>query len=242
MADSAVSLQPDLSQLPVHVGIIMDGNGRWAKLRNNPRSMGHYAGLETAKRIAAAAADLGLKYLTLYIFSTENWKRTEQEVGYLMGLIRNHLRSEFEFYKSHHIRIEHIGNLSGLPVDIQADIQKAKEETASFTGLTLVLAINYGGRDEIVRGVQKLIKSGASAESITEESFSKSFDIPSLPDMDLLIRTGGEERISNFLLWHSAYAELLFTDTLWPDYTKEELYSDIALFQKRTRRFGAVPV
>lgn len=242
MADTEDLLQPDKSHLPVHVGIIMDGNGRWAKLQNKPRSMGHYAGLETAKVIASAAADIGLKYLTLYIFSTENWKRTEQEVGYLMNLIRNHLRSEFEFYKSHHIRIEHVGNLDGLPSDIRSDILKAKQETASFSGLTLVLAINYGGRDEIVRGVKKLIGSSVSAEQITEKTISDSFDIPSLPDMDLLIRTGGEERISNFMLWHSAYAELLFTETLWPDYNKEEFYKDISLFQKRSRRFGAVPI
>ena len=242
MSESAVLLQPDVSNLPVHVGIIMDGNGRWAKNRNLPRSMGHHEGLETAKKIAAAAADLGLKYLTLYIFSTENWKRTEQEVGYLMNLIRNHLRSEFEFYKSHHIKIDHIGNLAGLPKDIQDDIIKAKAETATFTGLTLVLAINYGGRDEIVRGVQKLIANGTKPEAVTEESLAASFDIPTLPDLDLLIRTGGEKRLSNFLLWHSAYAELLFTDTLWPDYNKEELYKDIIEFQKRTRRFGAVPV
>src|SRR5574344_551665 len=240
MSEAAVILQPDVSNLPLHVGIIMDGNGRWAKQRNLPRSMGHHEGLETAKKIAAAAADLGLKYLTLYIFSTENWKRTEQEVGYLMNLIRDHLRNEFEFYKSHHIKIEHIGNLAGLPPDIQQDIIKAKAETASFTGLTLVLAINYGGRDEIVRGIQKLLTDDAS--TVTEQSLSENFDIPSLPDLDLLIRTGGEKRLSNFLLWHSAYAELLFTDTLWPDYNKEELYSDIVEFQKRTRRFGAVPV
>jgi|SRR5574344_883686 undecaprenyl diphosphate synthase len=242
MSEAAVILQPDVSNLPLHVGIIMDGNGRWAKQRNLPRSMGHHEGLETAKKIAAAAADLGLKYLTLYIFSTENWKRTEQEVGYLMNLIRDHLRSEFEFYKSHHIKIEHIGNLSGLPKDIQEDILRAKAETASFTGLTLVLAINYGGRDEILRGVQKLIANGTSPDAVTEESLSRSLDIPSLPDLDLLIRTGGEKRLSNFLLWHSAYAELLFTETLWPDYNKEELYKDIVEFQKRTRRFGAVPV
>jgi len=238
--ETAAVEQPDVNNLPVHVGIIMDGNGRWAKNRNLVRSMGHHEGLETAKRIAAAAADLGLKYLTLYIFSTENWKRTEQEVGYLMNLIRDHLRSEFAFYKSHHIRIEHIGNLDGLPKDIQTDIKNAKAETAAFTGLTLVLAINYGGRDEIVRGVQKLVQEGAT--QVTEDTLSRSFDIPELPDLDLLIRTGGEKRLSNFLLWHSAYAELLFTDTLWPDYNKEELYKDIVEFQKRTRRFGAVPV
>lgn len=240
MSESAVETEPNLQNLPVHVGIIMDGNGRWAQNRNLPRSKGHWEGMNTAKVIAAAAADIGLKYLTLYVFSTENWKRTEQEVGFLMNLIHTNLCDQFEFYKSHHIKIEHIGNLEGLPPIIQNDIIKIKKETAHFTGLTLVLAINYGGKDEIVRGIKKLISENDSADSITEDLVSKSFDVPSLPDMDLLIRTGGEKRLSNFLLWHSAYSELLFTDTLWPDYNKNEFYNDIIKFQKRTRRFGAV--
>jgi undecaprenyl diphosphate synthase len=231
----------DINHLPSHVAIIMDGNGRWAKKQNKPRSVGHYAGLTNAKEIASAAAELGIKYITLYIFSTENWKRTTDEVGYLMNLIRGHLRAEFDFYKKNRIRLLHTGDISGLPEDIQEDLRNAIKETAAFTGTTLVMAINYGGRDEIIRGIKKIIAEGIPADTIDERTISSSFDIPELPDVDLLIRTGGELRVSNFLLWHASYAELLFTDTLWPDYNKTEFYNDIEKFQKRNRRFGAVP-
>ncbi|MEE1212089.1 MAG: polyprenyl diphosphate synthase [Treponema sp.] len=228
------------SAVPVHVGIIMDGNGRWAKQRNLPRTSGHKEGLDVAKAIVKAAAEIGIKYVTLYTFSTENWKRAQEEVGFLMNLIRGHLRAEFQFYKQNGIRIKHLGDLSGLPEDVQTEIKKAMEETADFTGLTVVLAINYGGRDEIVRGVKKLLSEGKSISDITESDISNSFDIPELPDVDLLIRTGGELRLSNFLLWHAAYAEFLFTNTLWPDYNKEEFLKDIDSFKNRTRRFGGV--
>ena len=147
----------DVSALPVHIGIIMDGNGRWAKQRNLPRTSGHKEGLTAAKAVVSAAAELGIKFVTLYTFSTENWKRTEEEVGYLMGLIRRHLRAEFDFYKKNGIKIKHIGDIDGLPDDVRAEIIKASEETAHFTGMTVVLAINYGGRNEIVRGVKKMI-------------------------------------------------------------------------------------
>ena len=236
----AVCEKPDLSNLPAHVAIIMDGNGRWAKERGFNRSKGHSQGLEVAKKITAHAADMGIKYLTLYAFSTENWKRTEQEVGYLMGLIKNHLRAEFNFYKSHEIRIEHLGNLAGLPDDIQEEITKAKEETTHFTGLTVVLAINYGGRDEITRGIKKIIDSKTKSEDLNEDNVSSFFDIPSLPDCDLLIRTGGEKRLSNFLLWQASYSEFIFSDKLWPDYNEDDFDKNIVEFQKRTRRFGAV--
>ena len=228
------------SAVPVHVGIIMDGNGRWAKQRNLPRTSGHKEGLDVAKAIVKAAAEIGIKYVTLYTFSTENWKRAQEEVGFLMNLIRGHLRAEFQFYKQNGIRIKHLGDLSGLPEDVQTEIKKAMEETADFTGLTVVLAINYGGRDEIVRGVKKLLSEGKCISDITESDISNSFDIPELPDVDLLIRTGGELRLSNFLLWHAAYAEFLFTNTLWPDYNKEEFLKDIDSFKNRTRRFGGV--
>jgi len=228
------------SAVPVHVGIIMDGNGRWAKQRNLPRTSGHKEGLDVAKAIVKAAAEIGIKYVTLYTFSTENWKRAQEEVGFLMNLIRGHLRAEFQFYKQNGIRIKHLGDLSGLPEDVQTEIKKAMEETADFTGLTVVLAINYGGRDEIVRGVKKLLSEGKNISDITESDISNSFDIPELPDVDLLIRTGGEIRLSNFLLWHAAYAEFLFTNTLWPDYNKEEFLKDIESFKNRTRRFGGV--
>ena len=230
------------SALPVHVGIIMDGNGRWAKNRKLPRTNGHTEGLKVAKKIARAAADLGLKYVTLYVFSTENWKRTQQEVGFLMNLIHTHLCQELQFYKEHQIRVRLLGDITGLGKEIQQDILQAQEDTKNFTGLTLSLAINYGGRDEIVRGIKKMCSGGVLPQDITEETVSRHFDIPELPDADLLIRTGGEKRLSNFLLWHSAYAELVFSDTLWPDYTEEEFLGAIREFQKRTRRFGAVPV
>lgn len=227
--------------LPVHVGIIMDGNGRWAKRRGLPRSAGHKEGLTAAKNIVAAASSLGIKYITLYTFSTENWKRAQEEVGYLMGLVKLHLRAEFDFYKKNGIRIESIGNLDGLSPDVKNEIINAKEDTKDFTGTTCVLAINYGSRDEIVRGVRKIMRSGASADDVTEEVINKSLDIQDLPDVDLLIRTGGEKRLSNFLLWQCAYAEFVFNDTLWPEYTKDEFFNDILQFQKRNRRFGAVP-
>ncbi|MBD5403420.1 MAG: di-trans,poly-cis-decaprenylcistransferase [Treponema sp.] len=230
----------DTSALPVHVGIIMDGNGRWAKKRNLPRSSGHKEGLTAAKNIVRKASELGIQYVTLYTFSTENWKRAQDEVGYLMGLIKVHLRGEFDFYKQNGIRIQHIGDLDGLPKDVQLEIVNTTKETAHFTGTTVVLAINYGGRNEIVRGVKKMLQDAVDANDITEEKLQHSFDIPNLPDIDLLIRTGGEMRISNFLLWHAAYAEFLFTDTLWPDYNCEEFLEDIEKFQKRTRRFGGV--
>ena len=226
--------------VPCHVAIIMDGNGRWAKKRGLPRTAGHKEGLSSAKKIVAAAAKLGIKYITLYTFSTENWKRAQEEVGYLMSLIKGHLRAEFEFYKKNGIRVEHIGDLSGLPADVQTEIINAKKDTEHFTGTTCVLAINYGSRDEITRGIKKLISDGVSADSIDEGMISKSLD-SSLPDVDLMIRTGGEERLSNFLLWQCAYAEFVFTDTLWPDYNEEEFFADIEQFQQRNRRFGAVP-
>lgn len=227
--------------VPEHVAIIMDGNGRWAKKRGLPRTAGHKEGLTSAKKIVAAAAKLGIKYVTLYTFSTENWKRAQEEVGYLMSLIKGHLRAEFEFYKKNGIRVEHIGDLDGLPADVKSEIINAKKDTEHFTGTTCVLAINYGGRDEIVRGIKKILAEGVSVDSVTEELVSKSLDIPYLPPVDLMIRTGGEERLSNFLLWQCAYAEFIFTDTLWPDYNENEFFEDILKYQQRNRRFGAVP-
>ena len=230
----------DTTRLPRHVAIIMDGNGRWAERQHKNRSAGHYAGAEQAKKIVGAASALGIAYVTLYIFSTENWKRTAEETGYLMSLIKNHLRAEFAFYKKNKIRLLHLGDIAGLPEDIREEIRSATAETADFTGTTLVMAINYGGRDEIVRGIKKLAACQTPADAIDEEVLASSFDIAELPDVDLLIRTGGEKRLSNFLLWHASYAELVFTDTLWPDYGEDEFYGHIAQFQKRTRRFGAV--
>ena len=225
------------AQIPAHIAIIMDGNGRWAKQRNLPRTSGHKEGLEVAKKIVKAAKEIGVKYITLYTFSTENWKRTQEEVGYLMGLIKNHLRAEFKFYKENDIRVKHIGNLEGLPKDIQEEIKSTVEECKDFNSLTVVLAINYGGKDEIIRATNKAVKEN---RLLTEKNFTEFYDIPELPEVDLIIRTGGEKRLSNFLLWHGAYAELDFVDTLWPDYDEECFYSSIKEFQKRNRRFGGV--
>lgn len=225
------------AQIPAHIAIIMDGNGRWAKQRNLPRTSGHKEGLEVAKKIVKAAKEVGIKYITLYTFSTENWKRTQDEVGYLMGLIKNHLRAEFKFYKENDIRVKHIGNLSGLPKEIQDEINSTIEECKDFNSLTVVLAINYGGKDEISRAINK---AKSENKEINENNFTEFFDLPEMPDVDLIIRTGGEKRLSNFLLWHGAYAELDFVDTLWPDYNEECFYQSIKEFQKRNRRFGGL--
>lgn len=219
-----------------HIAIVMDGNGRWAKKRGLPRSMGHKEGLNTVKRITKAVSDLGILYITLYIFSTENWKRTEAEVGFLMGLIKQHLKAELKFYADNNIRIEHIGNLSGLPQDIQDEINSVRDKTSAYTGTSIVLGINYGAHDEILRAIKKL--NSDEIASINEESFSLKLDTGKIPPVDLLIRTGGEKRLSNFLLWQSAYAELYFTDTLWPDWTVENLYEAIEDYKKRNRRYG----
>ena len=234
--------QPDPRRtVPLHVGIIMDGNGRWATQRGLPRSEGHRRGLETAKEIVLAASKAGIRYLSLYAFSTENWKRTVEEVGFLMGLIKRHLRSELVFYKANGIRIVHSGNLDGLPSDICEDLAKIQAETAHFPGMALNLAINYGGRDEIVRAVGRLLENRSrEAARIDEEDLAGALDRPDLPDPDLIIRTGGERRLSNFLLWESAYSELYFSDALWPDFSSGDLGAAIADFGRRERRFGGL--
>ena len=229
----------DKENLPLHVAITMDGNGRWAQAKKLPLTSGHDEGLRTAKRIVKAASDIGIKYLTLYVFSTENWKRAEQEVGFLMNLIHTHLCGELAFYKENGIRVRHIGNFEALPANIQKDIKQAMDDTADFKGMTVNLAINYGGRDEIIRGIKKIINNKITTDQLDEKTFSTYLDMPECPDVDLLIRTGGEQRLSNYLLWHVAYAEQIYTDTLWPDYTNEEFYSHIEAFQHRNRRFGA---
>ena len=234
-----MTVDVDKENLPLHVAITMDGNGRWAQAKKLPRTSGHDEGLRTAKRIVKAASDIGIKYLTLYVFSTENWKRAEQEVGFLMNLIHTHLCGELAFYKENGIRVRHIGNFDALPANIQKDIQQAMDDTKDFTGMTVNLAINYGGRDEIIRGIKKIIENNVSPDKLDEKLFSSYLDMPECPDVDLLIRTGGEQRLSNYLLWHVAYAEQIYTNTLWPDYSNEEFYSHIEAFQHRNRRFGA---
>ena len=233
------TIMTDDMTIPTHVGIIMDGNGRWAQKRNLPRTAGHKEGLEVAKRIISCAAEIGIKYVTLYTFSTENWKRTEEEVGFLMGLITRHLRAEYKFYKEHGIRIRHIGDTGKLPVSVQKEMLAAEEETADFKKMTVVLAINYGGRDELIRALKNLSPKIIDG-SICEQDISKAFDVPELPDADVIIRTGGEKRLSNFLLWQSAYSELFFSDTLWPDFDCKEFLSILSDFNNRDRRFGDV--
>ncbi len=236
---STSSNQP-AAPLPSHIGIIMDGNGRWAKSRNLPRSNGHLEGLKTAKKIVKAASDQGIKFLTLYTFSTENWKRASEEVGYLMGLIQKYLIAELDFYRQNRIRIKHCGDLSGLPPDIVDSIRRVAADTAGYSGLTVILAINYGGRDEIVRAVRKMVSSGLADQNITEAEIAARMDNPDVPDPDLIIRTASEYRISNFLLWEAAYAEYYFSDKLWPDWESEDLADAIRNYSERDRRFGGV--
>jgi undecaprenyl diphosphate synthase len=223
--------------MPRHVGIIMDGNGRWAKERNKPRSDGHLEGMKAAKRVVQAAAGMGLRYLSLYTFSTENWSRAEEEVSYLMFLIRAHLRKEFDFYRKNKIRILHSGDLARLPRDIGEEIRSLVSDTVDFPGMTLNLCINYGGRDEILRAFRKYAERGGGAE-LTEGSFRSYLDQPEIPDADLIIRTSGERRISNFLLWSSAYSELYFSPKLWPDWDGQDLEAALADYAQRARRFG----
>ena len=228
---------PGTPSLPRHVGIIMDGNGRWARERGRPRSEGHLEGLTAAKRVTAAAADLGIRWLTLYTFSTENWSRAEEEVSYLMFLIRTHLKREFDFYRRNRIRILHAGDLERLPADVVKEIRSAMADTAGFDGLTVVLAINYGGRDEIVRAVRRAAAAGDAAR-MTEETLRANLDLPEVPDPDLVIRTGAELRHSNFLLWQAAYAELYFSPRLWPDWDRADLAAALEDYARRSRRFG----
>ena len=222
----------------MHIGIIMDGNGRWAKERGKPCTFGHSEGVRTAKRIAKAASDMGIEYLSLYTFSTENWKRSEKEVKFLMQLLRKHLREQLSFYRENNIRVVHSGSLDRLPKVVQKEIVDVEALTKDFTGMTANLVINYGGRDEIVRAVKKLRDRGES--EITEETLSAAMDHPDIPDPDLIIRTGGELRISNFLLWESAYSELYFSKKYWPDWQAEDLKEAVDAYASRSRRYGGV--
>ena len=227
----------DPSKLPRHVGIIMDGNGRWATARGKSRAEGHLEGVKAAKRVVAAAVEAGLQFLSLYTFSTENWTRAEEEVSYLMFLVRSYLRKEYDFYRRNSIRIVHSGNLERLPRDIAQEIREVTRDTAHFSGLTVNLSINYGGRDEIIRAFRRILAEGR-AENLTEESFHAYLDHPELPDPDLIIRSANERRLSNFLLWEAAYAELYFSAKLWPDWDREDLFGALEDYAQRSRRFG----
>jgi undecaprenyl diphosphate synthase len=222
-------------KLPRHVGVIMDGNGRWAKARGLPRTEGHREGLKTAKAIVKAAEELGIEVLSLYVFSTENWKRTTEEVGFLMGLIKQHLSAELDFYRSNGVRVLHSGDAEALPPDIAREIREVEAETKAFDKMIVNLAINYGGRDEIVRAARRLVEAGTAP---TEEAMRGAMDHPDLPYPDLIIRTSDEKRMSNFLVWESAYSELWFSEKLWPDFRPEDLSAAVEAYASRERRYG----
>lgn len=225
--------------LPEHIAIIMDGNGRWAKKRSLPRSAGHVAGAKTFKGIARYCNKIGLKYLTVYAFSTENWKRPREEVDGIMNLLRDYLK-DAENFKSDNIRVTFIGNRDALDEDIRELMKKDEEGSAEATGLNLIIAINYGGRDEITRAVREIASSGISPEEITEQLISERLYTRDIPDPDFIIRPSGEYRLSNFLIWQSAYAEYWFSDILWPDFKPRHLEKAIAEYNHRSRRFGGV--
>ncbi|MFH1094347.1 MAG: isoprenyl transferase [Candidatus Omnitrophota bacterium] len=231
-------------QVPKHIAIIMDGNGRWAKAKKLPRIAGHRKGAEVVKSIVKCCDALGVKFLTLYTFSTENWKRPEKEISFLMGLLSWFLDREIRNLKKNNVRFLTIGNIEKLPKKAREVIAKAKEQTKNNTGLNLVLALNYGARFEIIEAVKSIcrdIKDNRLTESdLNEELFSGYLNTAGIPDPDLLIRTSGEMRLSNFLLWQLSYSELYMTDKLWPDFNEDELKKAIDNFQKRKRRFGDI--
>jgi undecaprenyl diphosphate synthase len=225
----------------------MDGNGRWAKQRGMIRTQGHLEGLKAAKRIVKAASDMGIQYLTLYAFSTENWKRAADEVGFIMGLVKQYLRNEIAFYRENRIRIRHAGDAAGLPADIAQELASAALDTGDFDGMQVILAINYGGRDEIVRAVRQLaarqlVARQQNMAAVTGDDIAACLDNPDVPDPDLIIRSAGEYRMSNFLLWEGAYAELYVSAKLWPDWTGEDLAKAVEEYGSRDRRFGGITV
>ena len=235
---------PDPSPGPQHIAIIMDGNGRWAKARGLPRVAGHRRGADAVRRVIRGAGELGIPVLTLFAFSTENWARPADEVSDLMGLLRHYLRHELEELGRNGAKLRVIGDRDRLAKDIQKDISDAETRTRANTRIDVNICINYGARDEILRATRNLARKVAagelSADKIDEASFERELLTAGVPDPDLLIRTSGEQRISNFLLWQCAYTELVFVDTLWPDFDKEHLESAIAEFRKRERRYGGV--
>ena len=225
--------------LPEHIAIIMDGNGRWAKNRKMPRSAGHVAGAKTFKNIARYCNKIGLKYLTVYAFSTENWKRPKQEVDGIMNLLRDYLK-DAENFKDENIRVRFIGDRTPLADDIKELMAKNEYDSRNATGLTLYIAINYGGRDEITHAVREIVEKGIKPCDITEQTISEHLYTRDCPDPDFIIRPSGEYRLSNYLIWQSAYAEYWFSDILWPDFSYKHLEKAIEDFNKRNRRFGGV--
>lgn len=241
------NVELDMERIPEHVAMIMDGNGRWAKKRNMPRVAGHQQGMEVVKTVAKAAAQRGVKVLTLYAFSTENWKRPEDEVGFLMKLPGRFFDTFIPEIKANNIRVEIIGEIEGVPADTKRVVLNAVEQTADNTGMILNFALNYGSRAEIVDGIKEMalaVQQGKLAiDDITEATVSEHLmtaQLGALADPDLLIRTGGEQRLSNFLMWQSAYSEFIFMDTLWPDLTADIFDETLLTFQQRNRRFGGL--
>jgi len=222
--------------LPVHIAIVMDGNGRWATRRALPRTAGHAVGAETFRRIATYCKDIGIKFLTVYAFSTENWKRSADEIEIIMNLLEKYLYESIEKMERDKVKMKFLGDISVLSPKLQNLIAETEEISKKFDGVQVNICLNYGSRDEILRAVQKYIEAGLPP--LTEETFSKCLYTADIPDPDLIIRPSGEVRVSNFLLWQSAYSEYYFTDTLWPDFTKEELDKAIAEYQARDRRYG----
>jgi len=225
---------------PQHVAIIMDGNGRWAKKRGLPRIAGHNAGGENIRPVVKIFADYGVKYLTLYMFSTENWNRPGIEVAGLLTLLGRKIDQETRAFHQENIRLLHLGRLDRLSQKLKKKVQAAVDLTKNNTGLTLCLAFDYGGRDEIVQAVKRIGRAGIVPDNIDESLFGRYLYIPDIPDPDLLIRTGGENRLSNFLLWQAAYSELCFTPVLWPDFGRKDIEEVLSEYQRRQRRFGRI--
>ena len=235
---------PPAGSFPEHVAIIMDGNGRWAKARNLPRAAGHERGVEALRRTVEAAQEVGLRNLTVYSFSTENWRRPVSEVNALFGLLKAYVKRDLDRLAREGVRVRILGTRKGLPNDIRELVDRAEARTAANSKFNLCIAFNYGGREEIVRAVQKAASAIAdgslTADAMNEESFGGFLDTSEVPDPDIVIRTSGEYRLSNFLIWQAAYAELVFMDVLWPDFGKAHLVEAIETFQKRERRFGGL--
>lgn len=224
-------------KIPTHIAMIMDGNGRWAKERGLKRTVGHEEGAKVVRNITKYCMSIGVKYLTLYAFSTENWKRPKLEVEFLMKLLDKYLKNELEVYLENNVRFKAIGDLSKFSKKLQETIRQTEEKTSKCDGLTQVLALNYGSKDEIVRAVKRLNEKGLE---VSEENLESCLDTAGIPDVDVMIRTSGEVRLSNYLLWQNAYAEMFFTQTYWPDFNNHELDDIISDFNSRERRFGAV--
>ena len=230
-------------RVPNHIAIILDGNGRWAKKRGMPRSFGHVKGCENLEDICEVAKELGVKYLTVYAFSTENWKRSKEEVDGLMKLFRNYLKKCIKISQKNNMRVKVIGDITAFDSDIQESIEKLEDFSKDFTDLHFQIALNYGSRDEITRAVNRMLedqKAGKLETSVSEDTISGYLDTAGLPDPDLMIRTSGELRLSNYLLWQLAYSEFYFTDVPWPDFKKEELVKAIEKYNERDRRYGGV--